>query len=91
MLSIKAAVVQKGEKEFAVVLGAYELGTSKHRFDADLHANVINNALEKARLEEAYAFRGNFHHNGPFDMPFRQLKAIVEWMDKRVSELERKT
>lgn len=45
---IKAEVISKSEKEHVVVLGGHELGTSKQRFDADLHANVINNALDKA-------------------------------------------
>lgn len=47
-LSIKATVVPKGEKEFEVVIGTHVIGTSKQRFDADLHSNVINNALQKA-------------------------------------------
>lgn len=42
---MKAEVITKSEKEYVVVLGGHEIGTSKHRFDADLHANVINNAL----------------------------------------------
>jgi len=42
----------------------------------------------RIRLDEAYKFRAHFHAQGPFDMPFAQLREIVGWMDDRVGELE---
>lgn len=48
---MKAEVITKSEKEHVVILDGHELGTSKLRSDADLHANVINNALASERQD----------------------------------------
>ena len=48
----RAMVVARGG-EYLVTLGTHELGVAKARYDADLHANVINNALQGKRSESS--------------------------------------
>jgi SOS response regulatory protein OraA/RecX len=47
----RATIIKVSEKEYKIMLGNHEIGTSKTDFDGRFHMHAINDALDVAYLE----------------------------------------